>query len=307
MKKPCVKLLLLALVVVGAAESLFAQRSYPPEIDDATVEVYKTVGDVELKVWMFTPEKHKPQNPVPAIVFYFGGGWNGGSPKQFEEQAKHLAGRGMVAILVDYRVRSRQGVQVHSCVSDAKSAIRWVRSNANRLGVDPNRIVSSGGSAGGHLAASVAILPDYDEPDEDHSVSSVPNAAALFNPALVLAPVPGLQSIPEERMNSLRQRMGVEPETLSPFHNLRKGVVPTIIFHGTDDKTVPFASAEAFHKKMKKLGNPCELVAYKGAGHGFFNHGGSKNIYFTDTLMRLDAFLVSLGYLSALPEVEHLK
>lgn len=308
MNKLFIKLILVVLAVGISAQSISAQRSYPPEIDGATVEVYKTVGDVELQVWIFTHSKHKPSHSAPAIVFFFGGGWNGGSPSQFENQAKYLAARGMVAVLVDYRVRSRQGVKVHSCVSDAKSAIRWVRANADRLGVDPDRIVSSGGSAGGHLAASVGVLPEYDEPDEDSSVSSVPNASALFNPALVLAPVEGLPPIPEERMKSLRTRMGVEPETLSPFHNLRKGIVPTIIFHGTDDKTVPFSSAKAYYEKTKQLGNRCELVAYEGAGHGFFNHGGSNNTYYSDTLMRLDAFLVSLGYLDPLPsKVEHLK
>ncbi len=309
MKTKYPKFLFLSLLVMLALSCLapLSAFTYPPEIEKATVEVYKTVGDVELKVWILTPEEHKAANPVPAIVFYFGGGWRGGSPEQFEEQAKYLAGRGMVAILVDYRVSSRHGTLANVCVSDAKSAIRWVRKNASRLGVDPDRIVAAGGSAGGHLAAAVATLPMYDEPGEDLSVGSVPNATALFNPATVLAPGPGLPEFPEGKLEDLKKRMGAKLETMSPYHNVKKGIVPTIIFHGANDTTVPYATAEVFYKKMKQSGNRCELVAYKGAGHGFFNHGRNNNKYYADTLARLDAFLVTLGYLDSLPEVDHLK
>jgi acetyl esterase/lipase len=305
--KPNTSFLSCLIAFVALIALPLSAAAYPPEIEGATVEVYKTIGDVELNAWIFNPPKHKSSASAPAILFYFGGGWRGGSPTQFENQAKFLAARGMVAILIDYRVLSRHGVPARDCVKDAKSAIRWVRQNAARLGVDPDRIVASGGSAGGHLAASTSTLPKYDEKSEDLSVSSVPNAAALFNPATVLAPHPSLPEFPEEKLEELKQRMGVEPKTLSPYHNVKKGVPPTIIFHGTNDTTVPYETANFFYEKMKEMGNKCELVAYKGAGHGFFNHGRSNNVYYADTLMRLDAFLVSLGYLDPMPEVKHLK
>ena len=105
----------------------------------ATVEVYKVVDDAQLEMFIFAPPDHQPSDRRPAIVFFFGGGWTNGSPGQFAEHCKHLAARGMVAMTAEYRVRSRHGVLADSCVRDAKSAIRWVRANAKRLGVDPDK------------------------------------------------------------------------------------------------------------------------------------------------------------------------
>ena len=82
----------------------------------------------------------------------------------------------------DYRVSSRHGTQVVHCVADGKSAVRWIRANAKRLGVDAERIAAGGGSAGGHVAACTGVISGLDAPDEDTSLSSVPNAMALFNP-----------------------------------------------------------------------------------------------------------------------------
>jgi acetyl esterase/lipase len=232
-------------------------------------------------------------------VFFFGGGWTGGSPGQFEEHCKHLASRGMVAMTADYRVASRQQVKAVSCVADAKSAIRFVRKEATRLGVDPNRIVAAGGSAGGHLAACTAVIKEFDESTEDASISSVPNALALFNPAVVLATVEGLNNVNQERVDSLKERMGVDPKALSPSHHVKAGGPPTIIFHGKSDTTVPYATVEIFTKAMTDAGNKCTLVGYDGQAHGFFNYGRGGNEHYQKTLAALDDFLVGLGYLDS--------
>jgi len=304
---PFIRSVLASFLALSLGFSVSAQRTYPPEIEDAQEEVYKTIGDVEMRLWIKTPPKHSAKTPVPAIIFYFGGGWRSGSPVQFVEQADWLAARGMVAVLVDYRVLSRHDVPARVCVQDAKSAVRYLRKHAARIGIDPDRIVAAGGSAGGHLAAAIATLPGHDDPNDDLKISAIPNAMALFNPALVLAPIPGALEFDQEKMDELKTRMDADPVTMSPYHNLKKGVVPTIIFHGTDDPTVPYATVVAFHEKMKSLGNRCELVGYKGAKHGFFNTGSANNAFFLDTMNRLDAFLVSLGYIEPMPQVDHLK
>ncbi|NDV62863.1 alpha/beta hydrolase [Puniceicoccales bacterium CK1056] len=295
------------VILLAAFVNLSAAPAYPPEIPDTTVETYKTVDGIDLRAWIMTPQNHRTEKPVPVIVFFFGGGWVSGTPRQFEQQSKYLAARGMVAIMVDYRVKSRHGVIAKECVTDAKSAIRWVRKNAARLGVDPDRIMAAGGSAGGHLAAACATLPLYDDPDEDADVSSKPNALVLFNPVLVLAPIPEMPEFPAERIARLERRFGGNPESFSPYHNLDSPSPPTLVFHGTADKTVPYSTVVAFHEKMTSLGNRCELVAYKGAGHGFFNYGKRNNSFFIDTVNKMDAFLVSLGYLEGVPEYTYLK
>lgn len=269
----------------------------------STVEVYKTIDTIALKAWIFNPPNHEEGDLKPAIIFFFGGGWRAGNPVQFQKHCEYLAARDMVAMTVDYRVSSRHGVTANQCVADAKSAVRWMRSNADRLGIDRNKIVAAGGSAGGHLAASTAILPDHDDPNDDLSLSAVPNAMALFNPAVVLATIPGERELGSAIIKMLSERMGAEPESMSPLHHIKPGIGPTIIFHGTADKTVGYRTVELFQKKMEANGNQCTLVGYQGEPHGFFNYLKKNNGPFVSTMQKLDAFLISIGYLEAPPKI----
>lgn len=254
---------------------------------------YKTVGDVKLDLHVFAPQGHAATDKRPAIVFFFGGGWTGGTPTQFAPQSRRLAQRGMVAIVADYRVKGRHGTPAVKCVQDAKSAVRYIRAHAAELGVDPTKIVAAGGSAGGHIAACTGTITGHEEPGEDAKVSSVPNALALFNPAVVLADVPDKYALPADRAANLKERCGVEPREISPYHHVRAGQPPTIVLHGQADSTVPYKSVELFAEAMTKAGNRCTLVGYEGAQHGFFNRGPA----YEETLAALDAFLVDLGYL----------
>ncbi len=280
------------LLFILTAPFAFGRVGYPPDLPDARIETYKTVDGVQLKLWIFTPKDQQTTNRLAAIVFFFGGGWSSGSPQQFEEQCRYLAGRGMVAITADYRVKTRQNVKPFQCVEDARSAIRWVRANATKLGIDPNRIAAGGGSAGGHLAAATAFITEFDVPSENKDISATPNALVLFNPALVLAPLDGY-NFAGNGGRATEERFGTKPEKISPAHHVKQGAPPTIIFHGKADTTVPYITAEAFTAEMKKVGNRCELVGFDGAPHGFFN----REPFFTQTQKAADTFLVSLGWL----------
>jgi acetyl esterase/lipase len=285
---------LFVALTAGAQEKTAKKKTggYPPVIEGTKSETYRKVGDTDLKVWIFEPAQ-KSAKPLPAIVFFFGGGWSGGSPTQFEPQSRHLAARGMIAIVADYRVKTRQDAKPADCVSDAKACVRWVRANAARLGIDPERIAVGGGSAGGHLAASVATLPGLDTAKDDKSVSCLPNALVLFNPATVLTAFPGLD-LKGFGAGLDKEKFGCEPTEISPIHHVKKGTPPTIIFHGKSDTTVPYSTVEKFAEVMKAAGNRCELVGYEGQPHSFFNKAK-----YAETLAAADDFLVSLGYLPA--------
>ena len=187
--------IMLALTLLCCSSAVQAQRGwpYPPAFEDADEHVYRTVGDVTLKAWVFRPESVAPAGGYPAIVFFFGGGWQGGTPAQFAKQCRYFQSRGMVAVACDYRVASRHGVKAVDCVEDAKSAVRWLRASAAGLQIDPQRICASGGSAGGHIAACTGVVSGLDANGEDLAISSVPNAMALFNPAVMLAPLEGAE------------------------------------------------------------------------------------------------------------------
>ena len=297
----------LAILLAGTVSAAKKQKkpaAVPKTLPGSRAEIYKTINGIKLPLHIFEPNDHKAGDKRPAIVFFFGGGWNGGSPKQFEKQCAYLASRGMVAMTVEYRVASRHGVKAVSCFSDAKSSIRWVRQNAQRLGIDPDRVAAGGGSAGGHLAGALGTISAFDEPTDDTSISAVPNALVLFNPVLVLAPVEGYRSGDPKKIAGLEKRMGVPPQQLSPYHNLGSDLPPTLILHGTADKTVPYESVEIFTEQAQKKGNPVELVSYEGQGHGFFNFKKKENQPFFDTVKKMDAFLVSLEYLQGPDRVD---
>lgn len=287
-------ILLLCSISSIAQEGRFA---YPPDLHDAKAEVYKTVGGTKLNLFIFNPPDSLRSAERAAIVFFFGGGWRQGSPAQFAMQCRRLASLGMVAITADYRVSNRNHTNVADEVRDAKAAIRYLRQNAPRLGVDPDRIAAGGGSAGGHLALSAALIPGL---DEDSNVSSRPNALVLFNPAVLLGPVPGDSRLATiaTLIGLIPQLKGVDALSVSPWHHVSAGEPPSIIFHGRADTTVPFITVETFANKMQAAGNRCELVGFDGQNHGFFNYNPDGNKYYDQTLRKTEEFLASLGYLN---------
>ncbi|MEZ6126369.1 MAG: alpha/beta hydrolase [Planctomycetaceae bacterium] len=181
----------------------------------------------------------------------------------------------MVAISIDYRSQSRQDVFPQDCVRILQGK-QQVRAHSERLGIDPNRIAAGGGSAGGHLAAATALLPGFEDGDFP-DISSMPNALLLFNPAVILAKVADHDDlIDSEKLADIAERTDGRPQEVSPYHFVRSGLPPTIIFHGTQDEAVPFATVQLFQKTMTEAGNRCELKAYENQPHGFFNPGRGK-------------------------------
>lgn len=257
-------------------------------IEPDKIMLYKTVGDVELKLDIFEPSGHTESDKKPAIVFFFGGGWKKGSTKAFYRQAHYLSTRGMVAICSDYRTESRHGTKPFECVKDGKSAMRWVRKNAEKLGIDPNRIAAAGGSAGGHVAAATATLKGFNEEGEDTSISCVPNALVLFNPVY--------DNSPEGYGND---RIGDCWREFSPMHNITEAAPPTVVFFGTEDKLVPVETAKKYKQLMEDAGSRCDLHLYEGQPHAFFNRAK-----FYETLLEADKFLISLGYLDGEPTLK---
>lgn len=265
----------------------------PTSLPGADSKVYKTIGDTQLLLHIFQPASGKMGELRPVIIFFFGGGWRTGSVNQFVPQSKYLAERGMVAIVADYRVKSRHGITPFECVSDAKSAIRWVRSHAKELNIDPRRIVAAGGSAGGHLAVCTALLKELDEKNENLKISSLPNALVLFNPVLDMT----------ERPSNAKE-WNHRAKEISPLHHVSKQTPPTLIFHGTADTLVPIQQAIRFCERMKQKGNWCEVIVYENRSHGFFNEGIGDNSDYRSTLRKTDDFLISLGYLKGNPTLK---
>ena len=253
--------------------------------------LYKTVDTTQLYLTVYPSAIKVPDNKSAAMVFYFGGGWNNGTVKQFEPQAIYFSQRGMTCILVDYRVREKHKATPFESLKDVKSAIRYIRAHANDLHIDPTKIVAAGGSAGGHLAAATALITDYNESTDNSSVSCIPNALVLFNP--VFDNGPGGYGY---------ERIGEAYKNFSPLHNIKSGAPPTIVFLGEKDHLIPVETAKYYKTVMEKVKSRCDLFLYEGQGHGFFNY---KNLaFYKKTVSETDTFLQSIGFLSTDPIVE---
>ena len=253
--------------------------------------LYKQIDTAHLYVEVYYPKVSKEDGQNPAMIFFFGGGWKGGNRDQFLPHAEYFSSRGIVCFLADYRTAEKHGVTPFECVQDAKSAIRFIRHNAEKFGVDPNQIIASGGSAGGHLAAATATLEKFNDPGDDLSISCIPNALVLFNP--VIDNGPGGYGF---------ERIGEAFVDFSPLHNVRAGMPPTIIFLGTNDRLIPVQTMAYFKTVIRKIGTQCELNLYKNQEHGFFNYRNLK--YYKKTVRAADDFLFRLGYLRNEPTVE---
>jgi acetyl esterase/lipase len=253
-------------------------------------KVYKTIGNIELLLHIFEAQDIEKGTISPAIVFFHGGGFRQGAPTQFFRQCEHLASRGMLAASAEYRLAGKHGqVSPLEAIADGKSAIRWIRTRASELGVDPSKIAAGGGSAGAFVAAVAAMIKGFDQPGEDLTISSEANLLVLFNPGF------------DATREHLASRLQGRAKDVSPLHHLRKGLPPTIIFHGTEDQLIPIAQIEKFRDKMVALGNICELVKFEGMEHGFFNYGRHESKPFQETLNHANRFLSLHGFLSGEP------
>jgi acetyl esterase/lipase len=242
-------------------------------------ETYKIVGQDSLKMDIYFSEDEKKDKP--AIVFFFGGGWVSGSRDQFRPHALHFAKKGFVTVLVDYRVSSRHQTSPFEAIKDAKAAIKYVKKHGERFGLDSGKVISSGGSAGGHLAAATATISGFDG-TENIGISSVPAALLLFNPVIDNGPA-----------GYGYERIGERYKEVSPLHNLHQGAPPTLFFLGTKDRLIPVATGRYYQTAMERVGSYCELILYEGQPHGFFNFK-NRDIY-EQTIVETEAFLNKIG------------
>lgn len=266
--------------------------------------VYKTIGDVKLDLRVFRPEDnvvpgasdHAPAfGARPAILFFVCGGWNGYVLDKVLAPATYFAARGAVVFTALVRVKPVHGTTPAECVIDAKSAVRWVRAHAAEYGVDPAKIICSGGSASGHVSACTALIDDFNDPADDLKISAKPNAVCAFCPVLVVYHSDGRIKIfgSAERARAL-----------SPILHVTAGAPPFLIQFGAEDSTVVPEEGMLFKREMDRVGARCELHTFHREGHGFQNYFDGKNPMFYITHRNMDRFLASLDFLKGSPTID---
>lgn len=262
---------------------------------------YKRADGRDLRVFVFKPAGWKSADRRPALVFYHGGSWTGGNVSQLAGQSEYLATRGVVCVTVEYRLLPGGDFKGSDlpvvCVQDARSAFRWVRAHAADLGIDPARLGVGGASAGGYLAAQLALSPGGDDPSDDLKIPLRPAAVVLFNPVIGSRPAEAHEVTFERRFGT---KLAAFLEN-SPANHVTPAAPPTIIFHGDADTVIPPLQIKRFQASMKAAGAHCDVIFYAGQGHSFFNRGKADGRYFFETLTAADQFLGSLGWVQGEP------
>jgi acetyl esterase/lipase len=283
------------IVLFGSALTAQAQdRPLEPiaaKLEPTRTVVYKTVGNRSLKLHVFEPDGHDKADQRPGYLTIHGGGWTGRTPRYFYPFAKHFADLGMLSISLEYRLRSpKLGTTVFDCVKDGRSAIRYLRSHANELGIDPDKIAVSGGSAGGHIAAGTALFDTVNEESDDLTVSCLPNLLILCYPV-----------IDTSKDGYGQAKIGERWRELSPVEHVKPSLPATLLLHGTADTVTPFAGARLFHKRMIQAGNTCDFIAFEGGRHGYFIFDLDL---FAEAMMQTETFLKQHHFLPVSSSLE---
>ncbi len=249
------------------------------------VYVYKESAQKPRQMEIYFPPNHNPvKAKVPGMILFHGGSWSGGSLKQFRIACAYFASRGLVCATAEYQMLSKAdaarlpagATKKRVCVTDAKSAIRWFKQNAGELGIDPQRIITGGGSAGGHISALATMNPGLNDPADPKDIDTRVVAYVWFNPAFAT----------DDHQ---------DPE-IDILTHLKVDLPPAIAFFG--DKDTWKKGWDTAHAKWKSLGTKTiDLQLAPGQSHSFFNSGPWQDV----TLIAADQFLVKHGLLTGQP------
>jgi acetyl esterase/lipase len=265
----------IALLIAAfvSSESL-GQTSTAPKGKKFTLEtdlVYRKIDDKPVKLDLAYPKEGK--GPFPVVVCVHGGAWRLGSKKEMRDWIEFFAENGFVAASVGYRLIPEG--KWPGQVEDVQTAVRWLRSNAEKYNLDPKRLGAMGFSAGGHLVSFLGMIDKCDGfeckdfPEVSSKVRCVVN---YFGPCdlTYYGSDESAQNAVFEPMFGYRFKDNAECyKKGSPINYITKDTVPFLIFHGTEDRLVPIEQSRKLNEKLKDVGVPVKLIEFKGADHGW--------------------------------------
>ena len=285
MKMKIVRLKQIGLVLLiqsaFAAVTVTAAETQAPSVPEGEIYKYKDAKgkaaertDMEIHF----PEKHDPSKKVPGIIMFHGGAWRRGHREDLRYLCHYFASRGLVAASANYPLTSKKEMDKGVCVTGAKSAIRWFKQNADKLGVDADRIIVGGSSAGGHIAMAATLCSGLDDPADPKGIDTSVAAYLLYVPALKT----------KDKMKGI--------DVISA---LKGELPPMLVMYGSEDnwgnswKTV-------YPKLKKKNKTNIEYLLAPGGAHTFFK----KEPWVTLCLIEADKFLVKHGFLKGKPTLK---
>jgi acetyl esterase/lipase len=272
------KLFLLALFVFVVFGSLDVRAEVKRERD----VIYHKVEGVALTMDVFVPEKANGA----AVIKIVSGGWKSSHERIKDDYARPYSDQGYTVFAVVHGSQPRY--KVRDIMGFMHRAVRFIRFNADRWGIDPDRIGVTGSSAGGHLSLILATKGgpgESEAKDPIDRVSSAVQAAAVFYPPTDYRnwAEPGDMAVGVGKQEPWKPAFGPESETaegrdalgraMSSVYHISAKTAPVFIIHGEIDPIVPLYQAESFGKIAKAHGVPFELVVKPGAKHGWKDKG----------------------------------
>ncbi|MDJ0575835.1 MAG: alpha/beta hydrolase [Xenococcaceae cyanobacterium MO_234.B1] len=254
---------------------------------------YLKANNVQLKLDVYAPRN--AEEPVPTLIYFHGGGWIGGAK---ENRVLHLLPyleMGWAVVNVQYRLANISPAP--AAVEDCLCALRWVIRNADQYSFDPNKLVVSGDSAGGHLALTTGMLPasaglDRQCPGkEELKVAAIVNWYGITDVGDLLEGE-NIKSYAVQWMESTTDRMKIA-ERVSPLNYVRSDLPPIITIHGDADTLVPYSHAVQLHQALERAKVPNELITVPGGGHGGFTRNEMVDIY--DTIQKFLNIHLDIG------------
>jgi acetyl esterase/lipase len=225
--------------------------------------VYKTVGDWSGLLDLYLPKDCS--RPVPLVIMFHGGGWNHGRKEDVQRGALTYLKYGWAVANVEYRLLDV--APAPAAVEDARCALLWLVTNAGKYSLDPQRIVTTGSSAGGHLALMVGLLPPGNQFDRDCEAQKEYKVVAIINNYGVTDVVEALRKT--HWLDGAADKRALA-EAVSPLTYIKKGIPPIISVHGDADPTVPYTQAVRLHQKLDSVGVKNVFYTVRGGKHGKF-------------------------------------
>jgi acetyl esterase/lipase len=261
------KTILLALTLFASTGSLLAQSAPAAGVSKTVVFAKGMHGDLMADLYL-----PKQQGPHPAILFLHGGGWSSGTRTQLQKLSVAFAAEGYVGVAIDYDL-TVQGAHFPLPLLQSKEAVRWMRANAATYGIDPKRIAVVGSSAGGELAALVALTAGNKkyEAGEHLDQSSDVAAAGILNGVLDLTDLGDQSKMVTDYLGDTCGKLKTPCNLASPQVAIHPGAPPFFVGHGTNDTTVPYRQAEKFVASLQTAGVKVTLFSAENAGHTYWN------------------------------------
>jgi acetyl esterase/lipase len=253
---------------VGALKLIDRNPEIPDELEVFSNRVYKTVDTLQLELDVYRL-RDTGNEPKPTMVFIHGGAWKTGKRSDYLPYLIDYAQKGYVTATVSYRLS--RVAKFPAAVQDVNCAVRWLKAHAEEFGIDPDRMVLIGGSAGGHLSMMVGYAgeePLFEPQCEAGALSSEVRAIVnLYGPTDLTTdeargrgePISFLGATYDERPDLFRQ--------VSPRFYIRPGLPPTLIFHGTIDSVVPVSQADSLAVWLGNAGVPYDYHRLHGWPH----------------------------------------